>query len=259
MYVVTDAGKLSIYGANGELLCVPEVIQMHGQGDALQVLHMLECIVRYGTILALNNEEPGSQLAGLVKLRLRRYVKGSVQPYAEDLPSTSIDSGGELTISVDPDREEHNLYVVDVLNASSAWVYPHVFMLNPDYSIVRLYPLFGQQEALRPHGTLPIGLGLKHKPLNFYLPEGWNRSRDVLKLIATKDPCDLQILEQNPLKVLPPSRNVERQASRSLERLLETIFCQSSMRSIRPASTPREDWTTAELPVTTIRRSSSQP
>src|SRR5439155_19938887 len=128
------------------------------------VLHELECIARYSAVQTLTNEDPGSQIMGRIKLRLRRYVSDQEGQRAEDLPSTAISAGGELTIAVDPDHEERNLYVVDVVNGSTVPVYPHVFMLNPDYGIERLYPLSGQEEVLKPHGTLSIGLGGNDSP-----------------------------------------------------------------------------------------------
>jgi Caspase domain len=253
LYVVASGGKLGIYGADGELLIVPEEIQKQGQRDIIHVLHALECIVRYRRIVDLCNEDPGSQLAGLVNLGLRRYIDNFGKPYAAELPSTAIDSGGGLTINVDPEREEQNLYVVDVINKTSLWIYPHVFMLNPDYSIQRLYPQFGQQEALRSNRTLSIGLGSKDKPLNFYLPEQWHGSRDVIKIIATSEPCDLEWLEQNPIKVLPVSRSTVPSTSNALEKLLETILYEAGTRSMRLARTPQEDWATAELSIATVR------
>lgn len=253
LHVVAAEGKISIYGANGELLAVPEEIQPQGQRDAFLVLHALECIARYSTVQTLTNEDPSSQIMGRVKLRLRRYVTDQEGHHAEDLHSTAISAGGELTIAVDPDHEERNLYVVDVVNESTVPVYPHVFMLNPDYGIKRLYPLSGQEEVLKHGGTLSIGLGGNDRPLEFYLPDEWDTSRDILKAIVTTEPCELKIIEQDPLNVLPPSRGGSRSVSTPLEQLLEALLYQVGTRTMRLARSSGEDWATVELPVTSVR------
>lgn len=251
LYILAAEGKITIYGANGELLL--EFQDVSKQEMALSVLHGLECISRYYTVLTLANEDSRSQIAGRARLGLRRYVDDAQGRRAEDLPATAISPGGELTIVIDPVVEERNWYVVDVVNESPVWVYPHVFMLNSDFGIRRLYPLSGQEEALRPHGALAIGLAGNDRPLEFYLPSDWDRSRDTLKAILTAEPCDLKIIEQDPLNVLPPPRQRTMAVRTSLEELLETLLYQMGVRSLRAAPTKHEDWAATELTITTVR------
>lgn len=152
--------------------------------------------------------------------------------HAKDLSSSSISPGGELTIFVDPHHEEHNLYVVEVVNDSPVWIYPHVFLLNPDYGIERFYPRFGQEEAFQPKGVLLIGLGNKEVPLKFELPEGWEASRDYFKLIVTTEPSDLKMLELHPLRVPVPRRGRTQPIGSALDQLLETILYHIAYRSL---------------------------
>jgi hypothetical protein len=258
-YVEAARGKMHVYSANGELLAVPEAILQQGFRDARLILRTLECICRYRTLQALLNENSRSQLRGEIKLRLRRYkVDSQGDRQAEDLPESSVSAGGELTIGVDPHHEEQNLYVVDVMNNSPLWIYPHVFLLNPDYGIERFYPRFGQEEALRPGGVLAIGLGSQDRPLRFELPEGWETSRDYFKLIVTTNPSDLDILQQHPLRVPVPRRGRVHPVENALDQLLETILYHIGMRNMRSASATGEDWTTVELPITTVLIKSSQ-
>jgi pimeloyl-ACP methyl ester carboxylesterase len=247
--VVATDGKLSLYNANDELLVSPEAINESG-GDVLAVLHSLQSIARYRAIQDLANYESGSQLAGKVKLGLRRYGEMSDSPKAEDLPADAIGPGGELTLTYDADQEEHNKYVVDVINNSSLRIYPHVLILNPDYSIDLLYPQLGQQEALRPGGTLPIGLGNRQELLEVYLPDEprWDISQDRLKVIATTQPTDLKVLEQRGLNVPPPSRGAKRSGVSPLDLLIDTVTSGSGLRYGRRNQTlAGEDWVTAEL------------
>ena len=136
-----------------------------------------------------------------MKLHLRRYVQDETGPHVEELPSETLGPGGELTLYFDPDHEERNLYVVDVINESKLNVYPHVFTLSSDYSISLLYPPEGVEEAVTPGNTYPIGLQAGTSQLSIWLPPGWDASRDCLKAIVTTQAADLRLLEQQALDV----------------------------------------------------------
>jgi len=255
--VVAADGKLSIYGANGELLAIPEDIQEQGRGDAVAVLHALESIARYRMVQDLTNQESGSQLAGKIKVHLRRYVAGPEGPQIEDLPAGATGPGGELTLSFDPAHREHNHYVVDVVNETSLSVYPHIFTLSPDYSIHRLYPDRGQEDELKPGQTLSSGLASSGGArLEVYLPDEprWDSSRDFLKVIATTVPSDLGSLEQGGLNVPSPARRAMRAVSSPLDQLLDTVLYSAGTRFMRPAETSAgEDWATVTTPITVVR------
>jgi len=252
LHVVASAGKLQIYNANGVLLVEPTDIDVQGQSDAISVLHALESIVRYCTILALKNEGLASQLAGKFKLRLRHYMAGQPVSQAQELPAETVGPGGELAVYFYADQPDRNLYVVDVINESALEVYPHVFTLSPDYSIQPLYPRLGQQEAIKPGVSFAIP-----DQLTFFLPPGWDASRDYLKAIVTTVPTDLQVLEQQGLTVPPPSREISRAgngAQSHLNQLLDAIVYGAGTRFASPAHAPiKEDWAVVELPITTVR------
>lgn len=260
--VKAEAGQFWIYGDN-ELLVEPEPLrppaQTTGRGDpAVKVRRALESIVRYRTLLSLHNEDLRSQLAGKVKLRLRRYVDESTGPRLEDLLQEAIGPGGELTLYFDPDHMESNRYVVDVLNESERDVYPHVFILSPDYSIGRLHPRRGIQEAVRPNkgrDPYPIGLQRGTQRLEFYLPSGWDASRDYLKAIVTTEETDLSMLEQKALEVPPPTVGRRRGAGAMLQELLDTVMLGEGTRHGRTqGAVITEDWTTLQLTINTVRK-----
>lgn len=252
LHVVASAGKLQIYNANGVLLIEPLDIDVQGQSDAASILHALENIVRYRTILALTNEGQISQLVGKVKLRLRQSVAGQPVAQAQELPAEAVGPGGELAVYFHPDQPDRNLYVVDVINESALEIYPHVFTLSPDYSIQRLYPRLGQQEAVKPGVSFAIP-----DLLTFFLPPGWDSSRDYLKAIVTTVPADLQVLEQQGLNVPPPSREISRAGNRAqshLDQLLDAVVYGAGTRFASPAhASIKDDWAVVELPVTTVR------
>ena len=140
LYVIASSGKLQIYNANGVLLVEPTDIDVQGQSYAISVLHALESIVRYRTILALTNGGQASQLVGKVKLRLRHYATGQPAAQAQELPAEAVGPGGELAVYFHPDQPDRNLYVVDVINE-----------LPLEYLSTRLYP----QSRLQHPAPLP--------------------------------------------------------------------------------------------------------
>jgi hypothetical protein len=187
LHVQAEEGRYRIYDPDGVLLVDPVAFgQLQadaGQPPAVRVRIALESIVRYRSIVTFHNEDPTSALAGKISLRLRRYIEEPGGRRTEDLPAEVVGPGGELTLYFDPEHEERNVYVVDVINASDCDVYPHVFTLSPDFGIECLHPPrdSGISEAVRTNkdGTpYPIGLQAGTVPLKFYLPPGWDGSRD---------------------------------------------------------------------------------
>jgi caspase domain-containing protein len=249
MHVLATTGELRIHNANGELLVEPADIQVLGKSDAESVLHALESIVRYRTILALTNEGQASHLVGKVRLGLRHFVAGQPQP--QPLSADAIGPGGDLTVYFYPDQSDRSLYTVDVINDSELFIYPHIFTLSPDYSIQRLYPRVGQQEAIKPGSTFSIP-----NPLQFYLPPGWDASHDYLKAFVTIAPTDLQMLEQKGITVPPPSRKAIRGSVMQSQfgQLLDAVTYGAGTRFAIPVEiSPEEDWAMVELPITTVR------
>ncbi|NMF63354.1 caspase family protein [Brasilonema octagenarum] len=245
-------GKLNIYNTTGEQLVVPEDIK-DGGGDEIAVLHSLESIVRYRTLQSLDNKESESELVGKVKLHLLRYdVTGADDSHMQELPAGTVGTGGEITLTLDPEDKDSNRYVLEVINESSKPIYAHLLLLNPDYSIKLQYPQSGQKDAINPKGgKLTIGLDNKNERLKFRLPVGWDSCRDYLKVIVTTNPTDFKWLEQKGLNVQPPQKT--RAASSSpLERLLDCVL--SGKRFAGSDETENlEDWATTSLFVNVVR------
>jgi hypothetical protein len=247
--VEVAAGKFGIYNAKGELLVLPE--DMRGGTDVAAIVHSLESISRYQAIMDLSNREAGSQLVGQIEVKLRHLVDGQ----ANELPASAFSEGGELSLSFDPNHQDNNYYVVDITNHSTRDVYPYVFTLNPDYSIVILYPRQGEQNAIAPGRTFSIGLDQGQQPLEIYLPDGWDSSRDYLKTIITTAPADFTILEQEGLNVPPRRGAVARQIQSPLDQLIDAAVSGARTRFGRRAQTlAGEDWTTVEFSYTVVRR-----
>jgi pimeloyl-ACP methyl ester carboxylesterase len=254
LHVKLEDGVARILNANGELLLLPEQLSTMGPDAGVKIRQALESVARYRSLQQLTNREAGSQIVGKVKLGLRRYLAQATGYTAEELPAQAYGSGGELTIQYDAEHPDRNLYSVTVANLSPLPIYPHIFILGPDFSIQRLYPRLGQQEFVPPGHTVSAGLDSPQEVLEMYLPEGWNASRDYVKLIATTTPTDLGSLEQTALSVPAAVGGRSRGAMQPLDQLLEAVAFGGGTRHARPNRTATtEDWATAELPLTTVR------
>jgi hypothetical protein len=261
--VVAAAGQLDIYNADGERLVEPTDLTGAGK-DASAVLHALQTIARYRAVLALRNPDPASSLAGKLRVRLRRYQQDAQGDRDVDLPAGAESEGGDLALSFTPPADQpDNWYVIEVGNEAPLPIYAHIFCLNPDYSITRIYPNHGQQNAIEPGGVLKVGLRSSgDRPLQIFLPDAparWDACRDHLKVIAITESTDLQWLIQEGLRVPPPQRSA-RAAGSLLDQLRQAAQAGSLARFGGSASSgPLEDWATVERPFTVVRARQSVP
>jgi hypothetical protein len=254
--VQAQNGQFRILDGDGALLVVPSE-------DPLKTLHSLQSVSRYRTLQILMNKEAGSKLAGRIKLRLRKYVPGA-EP--KDMPFVQRPDGGELTLYYNEADQEGNKYVAEIVNESPKSIYAHLFYLNSEFAIERMYPGEGQQEKINAQGGV-LYCGLPHsggRALDIYLPDEpyWESSRDALKLIVTTEASDLKLLEQDGLEV-PPSREVrgDRDARRNLSpinQLLCAVGSGAATRHNRPNQAITEDWGTAELSYRVARASQTK-
>jgi hypothetical protein len=209
----------------------------------------------------MTNKEPeASNLTGKIKARLRRYMAGPQGITLEQLPAHTGSEPG-ITIYVDPDKKEDNRYVIDIFNESDTRIYPHIFYLNPDYSISRIYPNNHQDEPVSPiieGNPFVVGMNAKNERLSLSLDPGWDTSSDYLKLIVTTKYVDLRVLQQSKLQVplVSSSLRSSKGTIPRLQQLMETVASGGSFRSGTVESDiADEDWTTWGLPITVVRLS----
>lgn len=261
--VAVESGMPGIFGPDGAaLVTAEEVAGDTAEARGLKVYRALQAIARCQTIGAFTNPKADSRIQGRLRLRLLRPVANGP---AQELPDDATREGGEISVPFHPDEQDRgrNLYVIEVVNASAVEVYPHVFILNPDFSIARLYPNQGQQNAVAAirdgqPGVLQIGTPASGEPpLDVYLPEDprWESARDQLLLIATTapPPGGLDLLVQAGLEV--PAPGERRGAGDEFANLLESVASGQPTRFARPASGAGAvtDWGTASLPFRVVR------
>jgi hypothetical protein len=259
--VVAASGRFTIHGPDGNVLVVPEDIR-DGGTDVVAVRNCLESIVRYKTLVALENQEAGSQLQGRITIRLRHAVLDPAgQLGAEELPADATSPGGEISLEYHPGTPEFNRYIVDVANNSDKQIYINIFLLNPDYSVQPLYLAADAEEALRAGGVLSSGLS-RGRLLEIYLPDQprWDSCRDTIRVIATSKPADLRWLVQDGLNEEPlrEADSATRSIASPLDELLNIVVSAKPLRFCRPSvSAAGDDWGVAELVLTVVRASRS--
>lgn len=213
------------------------------------VVGALETIARFRRLGALANPDPGSRLQGRLRVRLRRFVEGAAP---QEMPVIEpVD--GEVVAVYDP-AQETNWHLVEVVNEGSRPVFVSVFSLNEDYSVVQFYPRLGGEQSIDAGRSLFAGHTAAAERLDMWLPgDGpgeplWTVSRSRILVVATVAPVDLSVFEQGGLDVPVPAGH----RSTGLAALIDAAV--SGHRMARSRDRAGEDWATASLPYTTVRK-----
>jgi len=258
--VVGENGTLGIYSSEGSLLVQP--ILYTGQSSEIdRVLSALQSIARFRGLQMLGSHHEAGELAGKLKLRLRRYTLDAGTVRAEPLTSEPSD----LTLDFRAEHPDDSRFVVDIINSSETPLYPELFVLNPDFSIVQLYPHQGLQSAIQHKdgvdGQISLGIDPKTLPLRVGLPPEWNSCRDYLKLIATTTYAGLEKLAQTALAVpsppaVPSSQRGALQTNSALGQLLDSAVSGQRFGGVSGIGN-NDIWATASLAFTVVRRGST--
>lgn len=217
---------------------------------AVDMLGALENVARFRRISEMRNTDRGSRMQGAIRLIVRRHDPDLAPT---DMPIVDL-VDGERSLVYDPERED-NFYLVEVRNQSPRPVFVSVFTLNADYSIARLYPTGGVEQSIDPDRSLFVGHDDPNELIDVWLPGDepgepyWTISRSTFKVFASITPTDLSLLEQHGLDVPAPSNH---RVTSGLEALIADTV--TGKRMARRRRDRVEDWATADLPFTVIRK-----
>ena len=129
--------------------------------------------------------------------------------------------------------------------------------MTHDWSVVRLYPRAqGAHEALEAGRSIRLGFSPRRaEQLAAQLPKGVSEAREYIKVIATVEEADFELLEMGALKTPGQTRAVAPPGPRSaLNELFEQAAQGSGTRALgAPPSTVEDEWTTAEVQFRLIR------
>jgi hypothetical protein len=206
----------------------------------------IQHIARYYNALKLTN--PSGELAGTIAVSFKKLLLEAGQVKTADVSANAED---ELEL-VTGER-----IVVEVTNTAGRPLYVAVFNFAHDWSVNQLYPrVEGEHTALEPGRTIALGLSAKRKEqLMPGLSEGINEAREFIKVIATVDETDFELLQMHPLKTAGATRSIAQAGKRSaLTALLERAAQGSSTRALgTPPSTSQDEWTTTDVQFRLVR------
>jgi len=192
------------------------------------LINRLIHFAKYQSTLELDNEDFTAPLNGKLKVELIKSVKRQpVVLNAEGkVPVLSVEEKVSLLITNESNR---------ILNITALF-------LQADLSIAQLYPKGAPYEVVEPGQQIRVTLELE-------LPENYQEGIDVIKVFATLDGTNFQILE---LPALDRSRKGfgNQTPSNALEQLLSAVVDENNpQRNIKVVTYAYEEWTTEKIEV----------
>ena len=202
-------------------------------------------LVRYHNTLDLKSA-PDAELSGTVTVEIKElaFEAGSTEPTA-----TSIDSaaGGDMVV------EAGTKLVIEITNQSDQALYLGALFFDTDWSISLLYPrMSGAHEPLAAGKTFSLGLSNKRKDqLLATLDADVAEAQQFVKVIASTDDADYEILQQGALKAAYTTRSAksvgQRGSASPLSQLFEQAMTGGTKRALgAPVASADDQWTTAQ-------------
>ncbi|MEG4083458.1 caspase family protein [Microcoleus sp. POL10_C6] len=194
-----------------------------------RLINRLIHVARYESILELDNEDAFAPLNGKLKVEVVKSVKR--QPVV-------LNVDGKVPV-LEEDEEDVKLVI---RNESKVTLNISALNLQPDFMIFKYYPKNLTFDSLDPGKEKSIKLALK-------LPENYQEGVDVIKVFATVDATNFQLLE---LPALDQSRKGfgDKEPTNALEQLLAAVVDENNpQRNIRVVTDASEEWTTEKVEV----------
>jgi hypothetical protein len=233
--------SLELQNASGKRLVAPFSL------DKLpQLGRDLVHIVRYQNALKLQNTASYSELAASIGLSIKKldFDPDTQKPTAIPFETTEE---GEIVI------EAGQRIVLEVTNHSEEDLYLAIFNFSHDWAILQLYPsVQGVHEALPAGETLSLGLSRKRRQqMAPSLPKELSEAREYVKVIATLEDTDFEVLKQKSLKEPYARRSVRAIGDMpvsALGALLGQVMSGGRARALgSPPASVEDEWNTAQI------------
>ncbi|MFB2835000.1 caspase family protein [Floridanema evergladense] len=220
-YLILDVQKKTIKN-------VRSPIKINEPEAPKRLINRLVHVARYQSILDLDNEDAFAPLNGKIKVELLKSVKRQlvVVNTGDNVPVLEIDDSVVLRIS----------------NQSNLTVNITALILQPDLSIQKLYPEFAPYEVVEPGQY-------REAEIELSLPENYEEGVDIIKVFATLDGTNFQLLE---LPALDQSRKGfgNQKPTNALEELLAAVVDENSpQRNMKVVTSASKKWTTEKVEV----------
>jgi len=193
-----------------------------------RLINRLIHIARYDSILDLDNEDDFAPLNGKLKVELVKSVKRQ---------QVVVNTGGNV-----PVLEVGERVVLRIHNESNCTLNISALILQADLSIVKFYPQGATYEVVDAGQS-------RETRFDIELPENYQEGVDIIKVFATVDGTNFQLLE---LPALDQSRKGfgAQQPTNALEQLLAAVVDEDNpQRNIRVVTDASEEWTTEKVEV----------
>lgn len=229
-YVVTDAHGAPLWGARPPA----------SPDGAARVAAALYHMAVYANVQRLHNPAPPPALAEALRLEVVAYPRATrgERPAA---PEPLHDRGHTPVVAAGSRLQ------LTIHNRSDEALYLALFNLDADYGITRIYPGHAVNQKVAPgHSVVldPIAPRMAGPdPV---------RSRETLKVIATRVPVSLDVLQLPKLEQGDPQAGVRGDESSPLGRLLNAVRRAGSRDLVLETDDPTSGWITAQLDLTVV-------
>ncbi|MEW6497692.1 MAG: caspase family protein [Cyanobacteriota bacterium] len=237
---VNALGEYEIWDSGGQP--IPNMcpaLRIDEDGAAVRVAQRLVHLTKYHNIQLLDNVDDLSPLAGKLLVELVR-AQPDYEPGDRPKPQPLHDPGNTPTLKVG------EWIFVRVRNNSSQILNITVLGLQPDWSIIQLYP--SSQDTY----YMSFDPGQEYLlPLQANLPFGYTGGTDVIKVLATVGFTNFRWLELPSLDQ-PPTQNAnfQRRPTNPLEDLLAAMVAEKlDTRHFNSIAFPNWEWATAQVEV----------
>jgi hypothetical protein len=192
------------------------------------LINRLIHVARYESILELDNEDAFAPLNGKLKVELVKSVKRQ---------QVVLNADGNL-----PLLEEGERVMLRMHNESKRILNISALIFQTDLSIVKFYPKGIGDESVDPGQD-------KKTTIELELPENYQEGLFIIKVFATVDATNFQLLELPPLDQSRP-RVGEKKPTNALEQLLTAVVDEDNpKRKITVVTDASEEWTTEKVEV----------
>ncbi|MCL1474590.1 caspase family protein [Argonema antarcticum] len=195
-----------------------------------RLINRLIHIARYESILELDNEDASADfnVNGKLKVEVIKSVKRQEVVLNADGQVPVLESGEKITLRMHNESKQ-------VLNISA-------LMLQADLGIVKFYPKSLGGEPVDPESS-------KDYTFHMDLPENYQEGVDVIKVFATVDATNFELLELPPLDQPRPGIG-DKNPTTALGELLSAVVDEDNpQRNIRVVTDASEEWTTEKVEV----------
>jgi len=192
------------------------------------IINRLIHVAKYQSILDLDNEDAFAPLNGKLKVELLKSVKRQL---------VVLNTDGKV-----PELEVGERIILRIYNQSNRILNISALILEADLRILKFYPKGAAYEVIKDGQCGEIRLDIE-------LPENYQEGVDVIKVFATVDGTNFELLELPPLDQSRKGFGNQKPTN-PLEQLLAAVVDEDSpKRKITVVTDASEEWTTEKVEV----------